>query len=73
MGLTGQISGLREQIQGLRGQISGLRRQISGLRGQISGLRGPEGERRMDKQKSICVLQEFIPFWAVAQEGVEDN
>ena len=52
--------------------IQGLRGQISGLRGQISGLSEPEGDKRMDKQKYLCVLQDFIPFWATAQEGVED-
>ena len=79
-GLKPVFPGLKSspQIQGLRGQISGLRGQISGLGGQISGLRGPGGTNeqtngRTDKQKSPCVLQDFVSFGAAAQKENETS
>ena len=30
-------------------------------------------DKQTNKQKFLCVLQDFIPFWAAAQKGVEDN
>ena len=42
--------------------------QILGLRGQISGLMKERTNRQMDKQKSPCVLQDFVPFGAAAQK-----
>ena len=47
-------------------------RQISVLRGQISDLKEPGGwtneqtNKRMNEQKSPCVLQDIVPFGAAA-------
>ena len=49
----------------LQSALSGLKSVLSGLKSTLLGLKL---NGRMDKRKSLCVLQDFVPFAAAAQK-----
>ena len=71
---------MRPERPGLRPERLDLRPERQNLRPERPDLRpegpdGPDGggtDKRTDKQKSPCVLQDFVPFGAAAQKAIHD-